>query len=70
MTKNEGFACSFSYKKRTSKSLEASQLEDYPRAVHVNTEGEIHLDLQVLMIEYAKVIALYSEKFGAKKDKI
>lgn len=32
-------------------------MEDYPRASHfVNTNYEIHLDLQVLMIEFAKTM--------------
>lgn len=58
---NPTMPCTFSWKNRDPILNEESTLDDYPRAAYVNPTYEIHLDLQVWMIYFDRVMVKYSD---------
>ena len=65
---NDNQVCTFSYRGRTSALNPQSGLDDYPRGDRVNGSGEIHLDLQSWMVEFAKIMEFYSAKVGNQSE--
>lgn len=67
---NKSLPCSFGFRGRTSTLLEQSNLDDYPRAVMVHDRGEVHLDIQATMIEFALTIQQHALMIQGPNSKV